>query len=92
MSLSSFSFTSIFEMIDCKNRGWFTIEDFRLFLNTLGVNIGDTRALIDLYSSFDSNSNCLLNYEELVNMTKPRGRRFDNIEHTLTKVSYSSCY
>lgn len=76
VSREDFIIKEIFNKIDKKGRGWFTIEDFRQFLNKIGVEDLDTRALIDLYSSFDSNQNCLLNFHELVNMVCPQSPKY----------------
>lgn len=59
-------------MIDRRGRGKFTFEEFRFFLNQMGVLLADTRSIIDLYSAFDSNQNCLLSIEELTEMIIPR--------------------
>lgn len=76
VSREDFVVKEVFDMIDKKGRGWFTIEDFRQFLNLIGVEDVDTRALIDLYSSFDSNQNCLLNFHELINMVCPQNPKY----------------
>lgn len=62
----------LLSMIDRRKRGKFTFEEFRYFLGEIGVFHTDTRSLIDLYSSFDSNQNCLLGESELLEMLKPK--------------------
>jgi Ca2+-binding EF-hand superfamily protein len=63
--------SEIFKMIDRRQRGKFTFEEFRFFLSQIGVIHTDTRSLVDLYSNFDSNQNCLLGQQELNEMLKP---------------------
>jgi Ca2+-binding EF-hand superfamily protein len=71
-----FDIKEVFGMIDKKKRNWFSIEDFRLFLNEIGLQNIDTRPLIDLYSSYDVSQSCLLNFEQLINMLCPMDNRF----------------
>ena len=73
---NDFDVAEIFARIDKKGRNWFTIEDFRVFLNEIGLKNIETRSLIDLYSSFDISQSCLLNFEQLVNMLCPMDNRF----------------
>lgn len=63
--------SEIFKLLDRKNRGKFTFEEFRYFLSQIGVIHTDTRSLIDLYSHFDSNQNCLLGKREFNLMIAP---------------------
>ena len=58
----------LFDQIDKKRRGWFTMEDFKNYLSSIGLRDVDTRFLLDLYSSHDLNHNCLLNLHEFTNM------------------------
>jgi len=53
-------------------RGKFTFEEFKYFLKQIGVQHTDTRSIIDLYSTFDSDQNCLLTINELNEMIIPR--------------------
>ena len=71
VSKSDFDVSEIFSRIDKRNRTWFTIEDFRVYLSEIGLKNIETRALIDLYSSYDTNQSCLLNFEQLVSMLCP---------------------
>ena len=73
---NDFDVREIFSMIDKRNRSWFTIEDFRVFLNEIGLKNIETRALIDLYSSYDTNQSCLLNFEQLVSMLCPTDSKY----------------
>lgn len=73
---NDFDVGEVFSMIDKRNRSWFTIEDFRVFLNEIGLKNIETRALIDLYSSYDTNQSCLLNFEQLVSMLCPLDQKF----------------
>lgn len=66
----------LLSMIDRRSRGKFTFEEFRYFLGEVGVFHNDTRSLIDLYSSFDSNQNCLLGEKELLEMLMPKDQAF----------------
>jgi Ca2+-binding EF-hand superfamily protein len=62
----------LFRMVDRRNRGSFTFDEFRYFLSTIGVSSADTHTIIDLYSAFDSSQSCLLTIEELTEMVIPR--------------------
>ena len=62
----------IFKMIDRRQRGKFSFEEFRFFLSQIGVIHTDSRSLVDLYSSFDSNQNCFLGQKEVNEMLKSR--------------------
>lgn len=62
----------LLRMVDRRSRGSFTFDEFRYFLSTIGVVSADTHSIIDLYSAFDSNQNCLLTIEELTEMIIPR--------------------
>ena len=59
-------------MVDRRQRGSFTFDEFRYFLSTIGVVSADTHSIIDLYGAFDSSQNCLLTIEELTEMIIPR--------------------
>ena len=72
VSREDFFIKEIFSMIDKKRRGWFAIDDFREFLTTLRVEDLDIDVMVDLYSSFDSNQSCLMNFHEFVNMVCPQ--------------------
>lgn len=69
--LPEFSISKIYNFIDYKQKGSFDFEDFREFLVTIGVQVKDTRSLIDLYSSFDVKQMCYLGYEEVQKMIMP---------------------
>lgn len=73
---NDFDVSQVFSKIDKRNRSWFTIEDFRLFLAEIGLKNIDNRALMDLYSSYDVNQNCLLNFDQLVDMVCPADNKF----------------
>lgn len=72
VSSSDFSLNSVFNMIDKKQIGRFTFEDFRSFLCDIGVSYTDTRSLTDLYACLNSNQSCLLEIEDLASMIAPR--------------------
>jgi hypothetical protein len=55
IALPDFYMDELFNMVDRRGRGKFTFDEFRYFLNQIGVLHTDTRSLIDLYSAFDSN-------------------------------------
>lgn len=61
----------LFRLLDKHENGRFTFEDFRNFMNEIGINYSDTRSIVDLYSSFDTNEKCVLRYEDLVKMITP---------------------
>lgn len=90
--------TEIFKLLDKRNRGKFTFEEFRGFLSAIGVIHTDTRSLIDLYSYFDSNQNCLLGLNEFnlmiaphdpmaaVNFDRIPGNNFKGISNDTLKI------
>ena len=69
----------IFKMIDRRQRRKFTFEEFRFFLSQIGVKQTDNRSLINLFSSYDLNQNCLLGQTDLNQMLKPSDPSFDAI-------------
>lgn len=73
---NDFDVSLVFSKIDKRNRSWFTIEDFRMFLSEIGLKNIDNRALMDLYSSYDVNQNCLLNFDQLVDMVCPADNKY----------------
>ncbi len=58
----------LFDQIDKKRRGWFTMDDFKSYLASVGLKDLDSRFLLDLYSAHDLNHNCLLNLHEFTHM------------------------
>jgi Ca2+-binding EF-hand superfamily protein len=87
---SDFDVSEVFARIDKRNRSWFTIEDFRVFLSDIGLKNIETRALIDLYSSYDTNQSCLLNFEQLVSMICPLDNKYASyLNKTDRKVGQS---
>ena len=78
-SYHNFNAQEVFQMIDKQGKGRFTFEEFRSFLNEIGVSYADTRCIVDLYSSFDSHENCLLGFEDLVEMISPYDQSYLNM-------------
>lgn len=79
VSKTDFSVIEVFHRIDKKKRGWFTIEDFKIFLSEIGLKNVDVRSLIDLYSSYDVSQSCLLNFDQLINMLSPFDSKFASL-------------
>jgi len=66
-----FSFSELLNLIDQDKKGKFSFDQLRSFITNIGVSNCDTRAMIDLYSSLDSNPNCLLSIAELRDIIAP---------------------
>jgi len=67
----NFSIRELTLMVAGEGKETFTFEELRGLLSKIGVANCDTRALIDLYSSFDSNVNCMLGANELADILLP---------------------
>lgn len=76
VSSPDFTIDTVFAMIDKNKIGRFAFEDFRSFLNEIGVSYTDTRSLTDLYACLNSDQNCLLEIEDLASMIAPRDPSF----------------
>ena len=72
ISQPDFFTQELMRLVDTRNRGKFTFDEFRFFLGRVKVQQVDTRGLIDLYGAFDSDQNCLLTINELTEMILPR--------------------
>lgn len=70
-SQPDFNPSGLFNLIQNDNRPYFTFEEFRTFLNNVGLKKISAKTMIDFYSSFDANDKRMLDIDQLVNMVIP---------------------
>ena len=72
--------SKVFEMIPQKIPGAFSFEEFREFLNKLGLKRTNAKTIIDFYSSFDINEKRRLEFHQLVDMISPHDPAFSDLK------------
>ena len=66
-----FDLQGVFSLLDAKNKGSFNFEEFRMFLNSLGIQKIPAKTLIDFYSGFDVDDQRKLGFKQFEAMLAP---------------------